>query len=434
MRNKSLSVYYFIYWLLALLPIYQDSPLSGVLGAAGYTLILPVALILYLAIIFMVQKGHIKREVETKGLFKLGEWLLVISFVGLIVWVMLGNSLTFVGEFLPIKAIKVWLQYIAFPIYAYDMIFCIKRLRGPEQIFKPVIVALVILTIIAILERAQIPYAFQNLHFFGIFPYWRIRLLTVESSYTALLIYVYAGLSIYYGYGYKKRIVLATSLICYGLLVATSGSRSMIVSIALALICYVLIAAKKLNRRTIVGLLFVAILFVVFAEIMLPRIVAISESDISNYTSIATRLYTGLLGLMIGIVFPFGVGGAAYLGVFQHALSNYLSIFDKLPIRLNTLEVAYLASSQTDVALTVKSGILHYNMYWGVVGSIYLIRIFKKLSDRLNSRYIPNNEIIRAVFWGAILLLIISSNFQFEFWMMYAVLYGVVFFADTHQD
>ena len=105
MKTKRKSFYKFLLFWLVILPIYQDSPLSKILGAAGYSVLMPVALILIT--LYILIKGKIPREKRLNELVNLGIYICGISAVAVAVWAVAGNSLTVVGEFLPIKAVKV---------------------------------------------------------------------------------------------------------------------------------------------------------------------------------------------------------------------------------------------------------------------------------------------------------------------------------------
>ena len=54
MNNKRNILDKLLFFLLVFLPIYKDSPLSTYLGAAGFTLVLPLALII--ATLYIVLK------------------------------------------------------------------------------------------------------------------------------------------------------------------------------------------------------------------------------------------------------------------------------------------------------------------------------------------------------------------------------------------
>ena len=408
-------------FLLVLLPIYQDSPLSAFLGAAGYSLLMPLSLVLF--VLHVLQKGKVIRNKYIVDLFKLGEWMTIVSFVAIIVWVVLGNPFFVVGEFLPWKAFKVCLQYFSYPAYVYLVYYYVRKV-GVFKLEKYCFYTLVILTILCYLEIQQIPYAFQNFHFASSFPYWRIRLLTLESSWTAMMIYVYSVVSVYLGITTKKKMYIVITLICIGTLIFSTGSKSLMAGSAITFLMYVFFALKKLKKSMILALAITALGTVIVSYTLLPRMFDELSTDMLDYTSFATRLYTSIIGLAIGIIIPTGVGGAVYLGVFQDALSRYMNWFQLLPFNFNMGEIVSLATQGSDEALTVKSGILHNNMYWGIMGTIFLFKNFVKLSKELRLSKTMHIEFLLAVFWTSIVLLFFV-NFTFEFWLLYVFLLSV---------
>ena len=424
MHFKKMSPTYIIYCMMVVLTIYKDSPLSLVLGAAGYTVVMPLSIILFFFVAISVQHGKIKRYQETEGLFRLGTWLLIVSIVAIAIWIILGKPIKILGEYIPIKALKVWLQYLSYPMYIYILTFCIKKMKSVQQIFAPIFISLIILAIIDVIELTQIPYAFEGVHFAGSFPYWRVRLFTPESGWTSLLIYVYAALSLYYGWAYKKKTVFILSAISTIIPIVGTTSKALLSSIAISAVIYVVITGKISSKKTIKRLLFVSIAGILFAYYLLPRLVTSLRGDILNYTSVATRLYTSIIGLGIGVVIPSGVGCGIHLGVFQWALGRFLPMFQGLPIMFNTREILLIMSAKTDKVVGVKSGILQFNMYWGIIGTFWLFRIFREASKRVKESFVIHNEMLRTIFWGAVFQLFLL-NLDFEFWLLFAVVHGV---------
>lgn len=409
----------FILFCLVLLPIYQDSPLSRYLGAAGYTIVMPLSLIMI--VMYALCTRHVPRNEHLGRIVKLGILLLIVSFAAIIMWVLLGNPITVVSEFLPLKAVKVALQYFSFPAYI-AMVIITTRKAGTRAIGRYSLITLIALSVICMIETQQSPYAFESLHFAGTFPYWRIRLLTTESSWTALMIFCYTFLTLFWAFTYKKKMCGTIGAACAAYLLWTTGSRTLMMVIPVMVVIYIVISFRKLNTQTIAGFLVAAIAMIIFIQVYLPRLSATFQNDIENYTSLATRLYTVILGVMIGIVFPLGVGGAVYVGVLQSTLSRFMWIFDRLPIKLNTSEVVGLATRSSDAALTVKSGILQYNMYWGIIGTAYLFIGFVRISRSILNCQIKHSRVIIAAFWSSIVMVVFAANLTFEFWLMYAFL------------
>lgn len=422
-KVEKLNLVNILLFILVALPIYSDSPLSKYLGAAGYSL-LP-ALSLALLFLYIVMHRKAPRNVYIQRLIKLGIWLFIISFLGILIWLIMGNSIIVVGEILPFKAIKVFLQYMAYPSYLYLILICLRHTKL-SNVFKYSLYTLILLTVICIIELQQIPYAFQQLHYAGIFPYYRSRLLSLESSHTATQIYIYVGLSLFYALKYNTKKLIFIVCFCAAMLFASTSSKTLMLSIGITILVYVVIVINKLNRKRIFFLILMGIMAIVFAEIIWPILSQSFLIDIKKYSSVATRSYTLFIGVLIGIIFPLGVGGAAYLGVLQFFMLHFLPIFDKLPITLNTNEIYRYATAKTDVALTVKSGIMQFNLYWGIIGTIYLLLTFFRVGKKVNNIDILYGDLLLSMYGCNVVLLILSSNFTFEFWLLFAILLVII--------
>lgn len=406
-------------FLLILLPIYQDSPLSKYIGAAGYSLLMPVSFILFFYYLIVRKRIIVPNELQT--LFILGIMLCLVSFFSCIGWLITGHGFTLLGETLFIKDLKVILQYISYPLYAL-LLFNVAKKNSISFFCKSCVVVLSILVIISLIEKSQLPYSLQSLHYAAAFPYYRIRLLTLESSWTTMLVYVYSAISLYYCYFSGRVFLMTYTLMCSAFLILISGSKTLILSLAISVLIYVFFAFKKLSKKTVIIFILLGIGGVGFALYFLPQLVSAFKSDISEFTSVATRSYTIIIGFMIGIISPVGFGGLVSLGVFQEVMKKYLWIFDVLPIRLNTREILDMISSTTDQAVTAKSGLMQYNMYWGIIGTVILVKNFSHLTKQIKKNKVKGYIYLNTVFWSAVLLIAFSLNFSFEFWLLYAFL------------
>lgn len=418
MKKKKISLNKILLLLFMVLPIYQDSPLSQYLGAAGYTVLMPLSLISIVVYCFYEKK--LPYNLYLKKIVFLGLWMIIISIIAIVGWKLMGNPMVIVSEYLPTKALKVCLQFFSFPSYI-AIIVILGRKCGTYYIGKYSTVILFLLTILCLVEMTQVPYSFQQFHYAGVFPYWRCRLLTLESSWTAMMIYVYSVLAIYWGIRFDKKVLRIIDCICIIVLIYYTGSKTLMVSVAITVSAYVIVAMKHLNKKSIIILIFAAIVMVVFTYTIYPRLVSGLENDIKEFTSVATRLYTCSIGLLIGIRYPFGVGGGVYLGVLKENLSSYLPILNDFSMSFNTSEIMHLINQKTDEALSVKSGILQNNMYWGILGTIYLFGIFFRLIKSVGASKIYKKEFLMATFLSSVILLF-TLNFSFEFWLFFSFL------------
>lgn len=418
--KEQINLSYFMYCLFVLLTIYQDSPFSLIVGAAGYSFVMPLSIIAFLALV-AIDKFKIYRINEIKMLWALALWLVFSSMFGIVIWKLFGNSLTVVGEFLPYKALKVWLQYISYPMYIYVMTRWLRNISNFELVFRPIFFSLIIMAIFCLIEKTQVPNAFEWLHFAGVFPYYRIRLLTLESSATANIIFIYAGICMFYALFSKRKMTLIITIICVLILVAYTSSKSLLLSLILFSVIFICLISKKISRKRLLLIILIGVLFAIASVCyVIPNLLSYLSNDIKNYTSFITRAYTIVVALCISIVFPFGVGCGAYLGFFQNALKKYVYLVGKLPMSFNTVEIELYANRNSDEALSVKSGLINFNLYWGILGMVALISVFVRLYKKLKRLESPYIDILKAVYITAVIMTVIG-NLGFETWLLLSV-------------
>lgn len=424
-RKSHFSIFLF---LLILLPIYQDSPLVNILGDAGKTLLFPICLIGFIYLIFRYRKIPINNDIR-KLLF-LSIWLLVISYVGILLWLVSGGKLYYMNIFLPLKAFKVFLQFISYILYVILIIFYIRK-NGFEKILKYAFITFMVLGVIGIFEIPQMPYAYKSLHVSAVFPYDRLRLLGTESSQTASMILIYGGISLFYNLYFKNKLGLLITVVLFAFFIATTTSKTILLGLLIMVIIYILMNFGKLSLKKFIILIFTGIVLVILGMYILLILQRLLSNDIQNYTSVSTRSYTTIVGTLIGLTHPFGVGGAIYLPVLKESLKKYLFISNYYFFKFNTSEIYAIIGSQTDEILTVKSAIIQYNMYWGIFGSIVLIKNLLSILKNVAKKQFNFIKILSALFLTMIILLTFSLNFSFEFWLLYALMIG---FKERKED
>lgn len=419
MKIKNNSMLYLLYIILIITPIYRDSILTRYMGGAGETF-LPLIVFAIFGIAMLIG-GKFEVNWMTRDLIKLGFWLLFVSYAAIFFWAIVGKSLVLYGEFLPLKVIKVAITYFSYPIYITILLILMKKFDF-DSVMKPFMYILFLLAIICFIEKMNLPYAFTGIHSSGVFPYYRIRLLTREASETSLIILNYMGLSFYYTIVTKKKIPFILTTLCSFYLLAMTESKSLMMSIGIMIIIYFLISMKKMKKSMLVALPVVIFAFAVFYFKIYPKLKYALLNDMANYTSMSTRLYTMILGLLIGCVIPTGVGAGVYLGVFSSAIKQNLGTFSHIFPWFASREVMRYVNQSSDDGLTVKSGILQYNMYWGIIGTIILAILFFKLYKNLNNSKLKYKNILVVVLLTNLILMLVSTDFSYEFWMYIAII------------
>lgn len=364
-------------------PIFQNFFLAKIVGKLGES---PIPIILIFSTLFIyIYKINKKFYKENKVLIKLLIYMICVNIVSLFIFIIILNGDSIIlGENVLSKSIKGMMYFFLICIYIFNINTFIEKLTE-KRIFKPFILATNVLLIAHIFELIQ-PNLFNQLFHNGT-EYNRIRLFTTESSFTAIMIFIYPIISIYY-YLFKEKakykgIIYILIMIFF---IANSGSKSIMINIPIAIvILYLSFFIKKilykergLNVVKVIVTVSIILIIIVLAMPKINQLISYLNTDINEYTSIITRYYTLLIAFIISVKFPFGIGNSLYLKVFPYYLEKYIYLIDSG--RYNLSEIYSFINATHDTMVTAKSGISQYGMYWGIIGNIvfiiYLYRIY----------------------------------------------------------
>ena len=382
---------------------------------------MPVVSMIGIVAVILVHK-RIAINVYIRIWIKLGIMLIVVSYIALFVWAVLGNPLTVYQEWLPVKAIKIILQYFSYVSYVIIVLGFVRKFDS-HRIFTPIFLTLLLLTFICIIELNQMPNALRFIHYSGIFPYWRIRLLTTESSWTAVMIVNYSMLSIFYGLEYRKKAITVISVICAVVLLYSSGSKTLLGIVAIGIVFFMIYESKRLSLNSMLMLIACVAALIIYVFTGGIKFREAIEEDITGFTSVATRSFTIIIGFIIGFIYPFGVGASIFTGLFPRYLERFIH---SIPSWLNTSEIIQLIHSEDDNGMAVTSGLIQYHAFWGIVGtSIFLISC-SKMIKQINNSSIRNKSLLVMTILCNLVMLAFTTKFTFEFWMLMAIAMGLV--------
>ena len=408
MNNKL----YWLYSLLIFLTIYTDSPLSIYLGAFGESMLPCISLCLYVLLVLTNRINKTDSFVQKFSfLIKFTTFLSLIAFL---VYPIFGIAYTQLGESLFVKFVKLWFTFQAYICYLLLLI----NIAGNytiERILKPFFWGFILLTIILLIEFYQSPYAFTYLHTLHADIYYRIRLLTPESSATALMLEIFFALSVFYTYYIRKnKFLLGIVLICAGLHITLSGSKTLLVIIC---ICGILLFFQRVKYMFSFrgGLIMSG--FVIgggyAVSFFLPKLIESSMNDLENYTSIVTRFYSIFIGYSIGVYFPLGTGFQTYMYLFPELMRNNLFLIDMINIPLRSDEIISLATSGDDNAVSAKSFLGQSSIYWGVIGTYFFIRNYVKLYNYSKCNIEQGSTLFKVLLILIVVQLLFSSGLDY---------------------
>lgn len=407
-----------MYSLMIVLPIVGDSILSRWMGAFGLS-VMPA-----LSTVLIIPYAVMNRDVfycdrRLKYLIALLLLLVVVNVLTDSIWLLTGGELIIRGENVCIKSAKGVLTFSAIIFYLL-IVSNLSEGISEEQAFRPFAIALVILALIAFIELFTMPNALPWAHEAGGFPYWRVRLLTIESSTTAPQIIIYGGLSLYYAWEIlKNRKLTVACVLLLGFLTFSSSSKTLMVCIliipAIVFVHYILH-----NKSRIKLLAEIAVALIPIAYVLVDRLSEAMQMDLARYTSITTRVYMGLIGIRYAAMYPFGTGSALYLKLYPDMLIERLGLIKSLRLG-NASEIMRLAKdSASDYGLSTKSGITQYGLYWGLVGScVFLTGMIKTYNEAYKK---TGSVILLSVCILAMLTLCFTNDFdhQYEYWALFS--------------
>ena len=393
---------YWLYSLLIFLTLYTDSPLSTYLGAFGESMLPSISLSL---------TNRINRTDSFVRRFSfLIKVTTLLSLIAFFIYPLFNISYTQLGESLFVKLVKLWLTFQAYICYLLLLI----NIAGDytiERILKPFFWGFVGLTIILLIEFYQSPFAFMYLHTSTSDVYYRIRLLTPESSATALMLEVFFVLSVFYTYYVRQsKFLLGVVLICAGLHIALSGSKTLLTIICVSGILLFFQRTKYIFSFK--GLLVMTGLVIgggYIASFILPKLIESFMNDLENYTSVVTRFYSIFIGYSIGICFPLGTGFQTYMYLFPEMMRNNLFLIDMINMPLRPDEIIALATSGDDNAVVAKSFLGQSSIYWGIIGTFVFIRNYLRLCKHSTKKLEKGNTLFKVLFVLIVIQLLFSS-------------------------
>ncbi|TVY01255.1 hypothetical protein [Cohnella terricola] len=409
--------------MLLALTVYQDFPLVNVIGEIGRSpMILLFPLFVFCEIAMLAKyKKVIHASKLQKYLFM---FILYLSFISLAYLLLqfLHGSYSFGDENLLGKAVKVLIYFILILFYIRHVQLVLAKIGSFKALYGCFLAAVTLLAGIMAVELASIPNALASLHS-GSHPYWRVRLLTSESSTTGSIVVVYTAILVYlsrYLSGAAKTlsVVYAGAFFLFYLFV--TGSKGFLIVSLLTLVVTMVKFMDFRKKRNFVILLAVVLAMYMFIAYFAAGLLSSFNNDIENYTSSYTRMGTIIIALATVFHHPLGVGTGAYLVYFDRYLNDAVSMmsrfyYDTFGIsQINAGEL--LKYSDTTKNLGVKSGFFQWVMFGGVFSVVFFYLLAKNLIAKANSSIILFLALIFILFS----LLFIALEIKYEVWLLFA--------------
>jgi hypothetical protein len=413
-------------FLLLFLITYQDFPAVNYIGAIGRSPILLLVPIFICTELFLFFKHKSFRLTKIQKVFSI--YLVYIIFISLVYILILSltKGYYFLDENIVIKGIKGLTYYLLIFLFIRHMYQVFSLYKTIEKLFFPFFFFTLITYLIMIVEYNNIPNAFPYLHS-NLLPYYRIRLLTMESSMTGTIVMVLSCITLFISSRLKSGIrkglsyTLVTVFVMHYMLV--TGSKGFLITIFVVLIIMYLstINFRKITKTQLLVSLVMPILLLIWFFVFYGKISQSVLNDIHNYTSVSTRASTIVASVLIAFKNPLGVGTGAYIAYFPdnllqgyNLIQNTLNIFTE-SIKLNSAELLnYTTSSEN---LGVKSGVFQWLMIGGLGTIIFFYKIFKVNYDICKRNLLLSFSFL---FVTTSIIFYIPIDNKFEVWMFFS--------------
>lgn len=407
---------YYIYFALIFSTVFQDFFLVNYIGEFGRSITAIVVIPIFI-IYTVVLRNKIYINKYIKILIKLSIYLLFVNVLFLFKHLLIdAGTINILDENVVTQTIKGYIYFLNIVIFMI-LLYNLQKKLTEEQVFRPFVFTFLFLFIILLIELKSMPNALTTLH--NTFPYYRIRLTTMESSCTSSIIVIFFAATYYYYQCIKKsKIMSIFSVTLFFIFIVTSSSKGFIINILATLLIMIFIDGNLKKKITCISILVITLC------IGIPFIKENILNDLQYYTSIVTRGYTIIVGIIFALVNPLGVGNALYLIEYPRLLDKYLYIFNQINLKFNLSEIYTFINATSSENIAAKSGFIQYSLYWGLIGSIILLIFIIKLYRGLFKYKSSKLSIIKFAYVNTILLIItvIGFDIKYEIWSLFSLI------------
>lgn len=409
--------------ILLVLTFYQDFPLVNMIGEIGRSPVILLFPVFIFCEISMLAKH--KKVMHTTKLQKIMfAFILYLSFISIayILIQFLQGSYSFGSEGLLGKSVKVLIYFVLILFYIRHMQLVFSKIDSFKVIYCCFLAVVTLLLVIMIVELMSMPNALTYLHA-GNNPYWRVRLLTSESSTTGSIIVVYSAILIYLtrylnNLGKTLTIIYTSGFFLYYLFV--TGSKGFLIISMLTLIVTMIKFLDFRKKKNFILLIAAILAMYLFFNYFSAGLVSSFSNDIENYTSSYTRMGTILIAIVTVFHHPLGVGTGAYLIYFTKYLDTALNMMSHFYYNLfgvsqiNASELMQYSGS--DKNLGVKSGFFQWVMFGGIFSLVFFYQLAKDLIVKVKSSSILFLALVFILFS----MLLVTLEIKYEVWLLFA--------------
>ena len=378
-------------WLFVLMfaVVWQDFYLATTIGRIGAT---PLFVLIPIFVLFEIYFLFTKKDWKSLGgdigmIFITILLLFIISSTVYSIYFGFKGETFIRGENIFLKSIKQSLYYILIILFIRNVHYTLKRIDSIEAVSKLAYYIVFILLIILVGELIELkkewiwpdkPMAWKNLHSNLHGYYWRVRLLTVESSYTGPIVIFFSIIALIKTKIKSLRFVVILSFIILYLIY--TSSKGFLLSFILAIFFTVIIKIKM--RYLLIAFISIPIIFFVF---IVPYL---NHEEMLHYSASLMTRATGMLTGLYALIFnPIGTGGLNYVFLIDYLqdVVNFTNII--FGEYANTVEIDAWIEKGDDKSVSIKSTLGHWALTLGVFGVVlYLYMCNRIIKYNTNNR------------------------------------------------
>lgn len=409
---------YCIYFQLIFLSIFTDCRLQeqfGMFGRCLLNLLTPVYLILILG---CTRKLIINTYI--KHMFYLLFYLIVVSLVADVGWMLTGGEIVLFGENIYIKSFKTSSYWLMITLYMTCIYLCIQYIDS-EKVLKPFVITYFFLFVYLLVELYTMPYAFHIGLRAGQY-YDRVMLTSTESSGTAPLIVTFGIATLIYFYHKKSRFGLGTTFGTLLVFIFTSGSKTIYLLVIASLLTIFICLLKKIKRKYVYVLSVVIILALWIVIYYFDKLIVLSVRYQGSYGIRGIQIITALYHMLR---YPLGVGGGIHMITLRQSValiyekmrnSSYLARFV-----VSNWEVKEMLYGTDDSYTGIIAGMMQQSMFWGVFGTGYWL---KKTYQYFYNKKNRNKFVMISsrVFYVCVIVMFFMTTGIYNQYMIFALL------------
>lgn len=412
--NKTHSYSTIIYLFLLSAVVINDLPLQSFLGTLGASPMWFFSAALFILIIFK-NKFVLRHDFYSKAFFVFFCFTFLTSLIQLLYYLIDSGQISNVyNDSLLTKLFLSGSYYFVY--YLFLSVSCSLFPKTTVYFFAKLILFIVMaLTVVLVIEffAPQLLSVFHlSMENYG--PGARLRLLSPEPSIAAYTFNVFLLLAIIFWPQKLTRLFLIGILIT-GNVVISSKSSVALVLVSVVIVFVFNMSIKQKIKFFIFGVIALIIGTYVIVTFVLPALFI----DIDNFTSVSTRLITGVWAIISLWYFPLGEGYSTYTVYYYEPLTQAIKVcMEYIPFKLNLDEIDYMMD--TGKYLTAKSGVLFSIIQCGFFAVVFYFVIFNKMFKDISSLRITafSRNTLRVITWYSIL----SISFFINTEVLYAFL------------